>query len=268
MAWYYAQGAERLGPLTEEQFQQAINSGAVNSATLVWREGMPQWQPFGQVSGGAGAAVEGGVCSQCRRSFPTDELLTYEGHVICAECKPTFLQRTREGAFAPPIMRYAGFWIRFVGAFLDGILLGVIQIILTFAFIGSFFFTPNPEAALIGRFLLLTLLQHAINLSYETIMVGRYGATLGKMALGLRVVRADGGRVSYGLALGRHLAKNIGTFVTLIGTLCALSGYTSVSLSATIIGGLIMLVGYVMAGFDSQKRALHDRICGTRVIWK
>jgi uncharacterized RDD family membrane protein YckC len=26
------------------------------------------------------------------------------------------------------------------------------------------------------------------------------------------------------------------------------------------------MIGYIMAGFDSQKRALHDLLCDTRVI--
>ena len=29
---------------------------------------------------------------------------------------------------------------------------------------------------------------------------------------------------------------------------------------------LILGIGYIMAGFDEQKRTLHDRICDTRVI--
>jgi uncharacterized RDD family membrane protein YckC len=29
---------------------------------------------------------------------------------------------------------------------------------------------------------------------------------------------------------------------------------------------LALLIGYIIAGFDSQKRALHDMICDTRVI--
>ena len=29
---------------------------------------------------------------------------------------------------------------------------------------------------------------------------------------------------------------------------------------------MILMIGYIMAGFDSEKRALHDMICDTRVI--
>jgi uncharacterized RDD family membrane protein YckC len=71
-------------------------------------------------------------------------------------------------------------------------------------------------------------------------MVGKYGATLGKMAAKIRVVTADGGKVSYGRATGRYFAKLLSAFTCLIG--------------------------FIMAAFDEEKRALHDRICNTRVI--
>jgi uncharacterized RDD family membrane protein YckC len=35
-----------------------------------------------------------------------------------------------------------------------------------------------------------------------------------------------------------------------------------------IVSGIILLIGYIMAGFDDEKRALHDRVCDTRVIYK
>jgi uncharacterized RDD family membrane protein YckC len=33
-----------------------------------------------------------------------------------------------------------------------------------------------------------------------------------------------------------------------------------------MVSAMILMIGYIMAGFDSQKRALHDMICDTRVI--
>ena len=72
--------------------------------------------------------------------------------------------------------------------------------------------------------------------------MGRFGATPGKMACGLKVVMADGGKVTYLRALGRAFSE--------------------------ILSGIILYIGYIMAGFDDEKRALHDRICDTRVIKK
>jgi len=62
------------------------------------------------------------------------------------------------------------------------------------------------------------------------------------MACKIRVVTADGGRVSYARSFGRYFAK-------------LLSGFTC-------------MIGYIIAFFDDQKRTLHDRICDTRVVLK
>jgi hypothetical protein len=47
--WFYAQGSERVGPVTGQQLMTLIASGQVAQTDLVWHEGMPQWQPAGQV---------------------------------------------------------------------------------------------------------------------------------------------------------------------------------------------------------------------------
>ena len=110
----------------------------------------------------------------------------------------------------------------------DGILLLAVSVLLIF--LGGF-----------GRGgFLLRLLGYPIAIAYETYFVGRYGATLGKMVFGLKVVRADGQSVSYGRAFGRYWAS--------------------------LLSSMTVTIGFIMAGFDSQKRALHDRICDTRVI--
>lgn len=79
-------------------------------------------------------------------------------------------------------------------------------------------------------------------IAYPTFFIGKYGATLGKMACQLKVVTEDGGKVTYMRALGRAFAE-----------------YLSM---------LTIYIGYIMAGFDDEKRTLHDRICSTRVVRK
>jgi uncharacterized RDD family membrane protein YckC len=65
-------------------------------------------------------------------------------------------------------------------------------------------------------------------------------ATLGKMALGLKVVDADGRRLSVHHSVGRYLAK--------------------------ILSVLPLAAGYLMIGFTERKRGLHDMIGGTLVL--
>jgi uncharacterized RDD family membrane protein YckC len=64
-------------------------------------------------------------------------------------------------------------------------------------------------------------------------------ATLGKMVFGMRVTDLAGNRISFARATGRHFAK--------------------------YISAMILLVGYIMAGFTQNKQALHDMIAGTLV---
>jgi uncharacterized RDD family membrane protein YckC len=79
--------------------------------------------------------------------------------------------------------------------------------------------------------------------AYDTFFIGKFGATPGKMACRLKVVMPDGGPISYPRAIGRHFAE--------------------------MISGMILCIGYLMVAFDKeQHRALHDRICNTRVIKK
>ena len=162
-------------------------------------------------------------------------MIRYKDSWVCAECKPRFFQRVKEGAVLPGTMVYGGFWIRFVAKVVDGIIVGVVNQLLVVV-LGSAIGSSQEPAA----FFVVWILSMVLPAVYTTFFLGKYGATLGKMACGLKVVTADGGKVSYGRALGRHLAE--------------------------ILSSLILLIGYIMAAFDEQKRTLHDHICSTRVI--
>lgn len=50
MDWYYARGEEQVGPLSESDFQQLIEQGAIGPETLVWHPGMSEWQPYAKVT--------------------------------------------------------------------------------------------------------------------------------------------------------------------------------------------------------------------------
>jgi hypothetical protein len=49
--WYYAQGGQQQGPVSDEQMQRMIQDGSLRQEDLVWREGMAAWQPAGEVAG-------------------------------------------------------------------------------------------------------------------------------------------------------------------------------------------------------------------------
>jgi uncharacterized RDD family membrane protein YckC len=242
-----------MGPVEERELDDLVRSGAIGDDTLVWCEGMAAWQPHASVRGANSAPVTvamdapaSSFCSECGRPYPPDQLVEIGKASVCAICKPAYLQRLREGGQSVGVRRYAGFWIRFLARVIDWMILGVVGLILYIPFGARAMIFPGNSARLgvvpmfAGLLGFVQLLQLAIAVTYEAYFVSTRGGTPGKLALGLRIIRADGSPVPAGLAVGRYFAQ--------------------------WISAIILAIGYIMAAFDDQKRALHDRICETRVI--
>jgi interferon-induced transmembrane protein/uncharacterized protein DUF4339 len=49
--WFYAKGGQTNGPVSEAEFRNLINLGTVGPDDLVWKEGMPAWQPASAIPG-------------------------------------------------------------------------------------------------------------------------------------------------------------------------------------------------------------------------
>ncbi len=260
MNWYYADGEKKVGPVTETEIKQLLAKGKITSETLVWNEIMSKWQPYGKLNDvadkGSSQEADAGkksFCVKCGRTFSVDELVKHDEAMVCASCEPAFFQKSK-GASLPNFMNYAGFWIRFVAVIIDGIILSVVNFFVKLLVIAIGFTSGAVSAAELGKldsgqFVLIILylvkvytVLILIYMAYEVFFVGKFAATPGKMACGLKVVTADGGTVSYARAVGRFFAK--------------------------WLSNLTLLIGYIMAAFDYEKRALHDHICGTRVIRK
>lgn len=284
MPWFYKDGETEVGPIEKADLQRLISAKKIDGNTLIRSADSQEWKPLAQMvkpkkpqAAQEPATVEEtpaaqpepeqpltmeredapeptpppqptAVCSQCGRSFPKDQVLEFEGQVICGACKPMFIQRMREGVGISKALAYAGFWIRFVAKLIDGIILAVVQwiILIPMSLMTGASTAPTPgEMPSSGFFMLVGVQQFIavlIPACYTTFFIGKFRATPGKMACRLQVVMPDGDRVSYLRALGRNFAEWISAF--------------------------ILLIGYIMAGFDSEKRALHDRICSTRVVKK
>jgi uncharacterized RDD family membrane protein YckC len=146
---------------------------------------------------------------------------------------------------APP----AGFWIRFVAYMIDALIVTAVSAFVIAIAVGVVILTDesldleNPGGIIIGATLLVIAVLIVINWLYEALMTSSpRGATLGKMALGLRIVRFDGAQLSFGRATARHFVKAIAT------------------------PAVPLFIGYIMAAFTNRKRALHDILVETLVI--
>jgi uncharacterized RDD family membrane protein YckC len=259
MDWYYSDNGKQAGPVSDEALQQLVRSGSIRPETIVWHSGLSAWTPYAKVPGvtmpapAAPAAPAPGVptsyCTECGRAFPVDDLARFGDRWVCGHCKELFAQKLREGVAPQGAAQYAGFWVRVGATFIDGLIVGgvfgIVALVIVLAMLPSLtrqagapsLALAGPMMAFFGIFELLALAGAA---SYEAFFVSRSGATPGKKVLHLKVVMPDGGRVSLGRAFGRYFAK--------------------------MLSGMILYLGYIMVAFDSEKRGLHDYICGTRVI--
>jgi uncharacterized RDD family membrane protein YckC len=184
-------------------------------------------------------------CTECGRPFTPEDVVRFGADLVCADCKPRFLQRMREGVSTASTLVYGGFWRRFVALLIDWIILAIvnfpIQIVLGMFFGTSLARATSANVSLAFGFAgLYWLLSMTISVTYYTYFLSQKSATPGKMVMSLKVITATGGRISVGRAIARYFAH--------------------------ILSALILCIGYIMAAFDSQKRALHDHICSTRVI--
>ncbi len=243
--WFYVESQQQRGPVSDEDIQRMHSQGVIQPDTLIWREGQANWLPFRSVFAAGTPPISPTVlnpgqvaCSQCGRAFPESDVIRYGNVAVCAECKPLFVQKLKEGvALDASVLQYASFGRRFGAKFLDGIIQQVVQLA-----IRAIFFPTSFTDQSVPTLLVTSVAGLVFTILYEGSFLGRFAATPGKMAVGIRVVRPDGSRISYLTAFLRPLAE--------------------------IVSGLTLGVGYLMAAWDPQGRSLHDRICNTRVVRK
>lgn len=249
MDWYFVVNGERRGPVTEEIFQQNVASGTIAPGTLVWNDTMDEWRPWSEIApANANPAAEQplemgeGRCAHCRQVFPQYDLIEIGGRDTCANCKPIAVQSLQEGAVMPGQLDYAGFWIRVGAKLIDTVILWVAAALLQIPLMAMTFLMPDQQELLMVVNVLSSIVNVLFGVTYTTWFLGRFGATPGKMACGLKVVTAEGEPIGYMRALGRYFAE--------------------------ILSGCLFAIGYIIVAFDDEKRALHDHICSTRVVRK
>jgi uncharacterized RDD family membrane protein YckC len=185
-----------------------------------------------------------GRCSNAPPDFFEEKEVT----VTNAPPPPAWPDRPQAGTATAP-GPYGGFWIRFVAYMIDGLVVSVAGVLIVAIFAAFVVLTgleyddeEHAPEIIIGVILMIVAFI-VINWLYEALMTSSpRGATLGKMALGMRIVRADGAQLSFGRATARHFLK-------------------------VMITPLVPLaIGYLMAAFTARKRALHDVLADTLVL--
>ena len=137
---------------------------------------------------------------------------------------------------------FKGFWIRFVASFIDGIIL-LILIILLASISFVIFGAALGEGAGVGMFLLVFILASIATILYKPIMeASEYQGTVGKYALGMKVIDKNGRRITMTSSFLRTILYIIGA------------------------QGFLLCLGVVMIGFTEYKQGLHDILANTYVV--
>ncbi|MEP6672652.1 MAG: GYF domain-containing protein [Chthoniobacter sp.] len=95
MNWYYAQGDQRQGPVSDSELDALLAAGTINENTLVWKEGMANWTALKEArpTGAAADAPPGYIrCTATGRYFPPEEIVYLDGKPYSAAAKPGVLQ--------------------------------------------------------------------------------------------------------------------------------------------------------------------------------
>jgi len=193
-----------------------------------------------------------------------------------AVVRPRGMQVQNTGAISVVVEHhYAGVFARALAFMVDSLIVGAIVFFVyewldVFAGLETYVDgavtgeDPTALAAALNQALTtMVLAGAAVSVLYYTVMLSLAGRTLAGIFFRIKVVDAfSGGRVSPPAALIRALVANWNAVLMAAGVvgempaLIVISSYT----------GLLVMLGYAMAAWDSQRQTLHDKLAGTVVV--
>jgi len=242
--WYYAdRNRQRQGPVDAEALRALFRRGALTPDTLVWREGLEQWVALASVADELQLHAPPELPVSAAASAGRDEPAS-------PYAAPASTLSVDDGAVVVGgEVVYAGFWRRAAAWILDltitNLIGGLVGVVLGMGLgiIAVVSGQENVERMIENWIWVIQLVSFGLTvLYYVGFHSSRGGATPGKMAVGIKVLRSDGTRISIPRAVGR--------------------------LFATILSSLPLGIGYLLAAFTQRKQTLHDMLCDTLVVDK
>ena len=139
--------------------------------------------------------------------------------------------------------RPAGSWLRVAAYIVYVILISIVGWLIATVFGVGLVMDASGQAEMGSAFVGMQVAMASVWCIYLAgLESSKFQATLGKLVVGVRVTDGAGGRLSFGRALGRALAK--------------------------YLSAVILLIGFIMVAFTDRKRGLHDMIAGTLVAYR
>lgn len=237
--------------LVEERVERGIWPGSLNVAEV----GSATWRPFADLvtpapRQGAPEPVAGfDAAAQATPDHASGHAPTHaadRGHNLAGVAVAAGDDATPQPLPVGGAI-HAGFWRRCAAMLIDGLLVGgammAVQAVFGLGVLGAFRGGAMRPGAIAGSAALLMLVAFGAQWLYFALFESSASqATPGKRAMGIKVVDHGGRRISFGRASGRYFGK--------------------------ILSGMILDIGYLMAGWTARKQALHDLLAGTLVVFR
>ena len=231
------------GPVPRVLVEERIEHGLWPATLSVAEVGSRDWKPYRMLD-----AEVAPVQPPPPRNVPLPEKPFHAGDIAVTPVPRSTVTTSPSLVLVLPDSPavHAGFWRRCAAMIVDGVLIGlvlaIVQAVLSFAVIGTMGAGSAGLSAVVSMFGLLSVISLLVQWLYFALLEsGAAQATPGKRALGIKVVDDRGRRIGFGRASGRFLGK---------------------ILSSALLG-----IGYLMAGWTERKRALHDMVADTCVVF-
>ncbi|MBS0226779.1 MAG: RDD family protein [Proteobacteria bacterium] len=283
--WYYAdrQGQQR-GPVQSQELLALRNAGQIAPDTLVWRNGMSNWQAFATVANEVmpsptetASPMQGS--SMYEMVTPAASMADVVAPAPAPSATPVPAAPVAGGSYsmyekaAAPVAQAsdpyaapraaigttnalpvrgghvvdAGFWKRVAAYIIDGVLLGVVGYAVQLPLLLAIGFNASSLAQ--GNFGSMTifglLLAYLIPIAIQATYYAWFHSSDRQATLGKRAI---GIKVTGMQGERISFARGIGRYFAFL-----LSGFT-------------FGIGYVLAAFTDRKQALHDMIASTYVV--
>lgn len=282
--WYYSDTQRnRMGPVAARDLAELHHAGQLQGDTLVWRQGLTQWQPWrsmmDEVLAAVGAAAGDPAAAAPAPAAPLSagvnpyamaESAAAAPPVVLADATPLsagvnpYAMAESASPYAPPRAEvtsdhthvggaevvYAGFWRRFAALFIDSLIVGVAYyaaiIVMALAGFGLAGLSPDGDAMGAG---LLAMLA-GVYILYPVIS-GLYYVAFESSSL-----QATPGKMAVGIKVADADGRRLGR------------GRALGRWASHLVCYFTLYIGYLMAAFTERKRGLHDLVAGTLVVDK
>jgi len=235
-ALYAMLGDAPRGPIPRAMVEQRIQQGVWADSISVVEVGAREWTAYREYAGAATLAAapppplspSPSAAASTVWAAPAAPVALDGGHEATAAAKYRAAGEEDEPVAWTDLPTgsaiHAGFWRRVAAAIIDGFIVGIPSMILNIIPLLGFLL------GVVGSWLYFSLLESS-----------SWQATLGKRAMGIKVVNAQGDRIGFGRATGRYFGK--------------------------FLSYVILYVGFMMAGWTGRKQGLHDLIASTFVVF-